>query len=38
MKQLFFPALKQNVTRDFSKKYFQGEKDKKSISYKFYCR
>ena len=29
MKQLFLHELKQNVTRDFFKKYFHGEKDKK---------
>ena len=29
MKQLFFHELLQNVTRDFFKKYVQGEKDEK---------
>ena len=33
MKNLFFHELKQNVTRDFFKKYFRSEKDEKSISY-----
>ena len=36
MKQPFSYELKQNVTADFFKKYFHGEEDEKSISYK-YC-
>ena len=31
MKQLFFYEVKQNVTRDFFKKYFHGEKHEKGI-------
>ena len=31
MKQLFFYELKQNITRDFFKKHFHGEKNEKSI-------
>ena len=38
MKQLFFYELKQNVTRDFFKKNFHGEKDEKSIFSKCCCR
>ena len=36
MKQLFFYALKQNVLIYFFKKYFHGEKDEKSIRYKYW--
>ena len=36
MKQLFFYELKQNVTRDFFKKYFHGEKYKIMLPMKMF--
>ena len=38
MKQLLFYELKQNATRDFSKKYVHGERGEKSIFFKYCCR
>ena len=37
MKHLFFHELNQNVTREFSKKYFHSEKEEKGIFFKYCC-